>query len=58
MVLDGVETPAQKDDEFFIPQGTKHRIKTDKTTVEWLELSFGDFDENDIVRLEDSYGRT
>jgi hypothetical protein len=25
--------------------------------MEVLEISFGDFDENDIVRYEDKYGR-
>lgn len=44
-------------DEFFIPKGTKHRIKTENSSVKILEISFGKFDEDDIVRLEDKYKR-
>lgn len=44
-------------DEFFVPKGTKHRISADKETVKVLEIAFGKFDENDIVRLEDKYRR-
>jgi mannose-6-phosphate isomerase len=45
-------------EEIFIPHGTKHRIAGvgDKPS-RWLEISFGEFDEEDIVRLEDHYGR-
>jgi mannose-6-phosphate isomerase-like protein (cupin superfamily) len=43
-------------DEFTIPKGAKHRIQAD-SLMEVLELSFGEFDEEDIVRLEDAYGR-
>lgn len=45
-------------DEFYIPRTTAHRAEaaTDEDFV-FLELAFGDFDENDIVRIEDSYGR-
>jgi mannose-1-phosphate guanylyltransferase/mannose-1-phosphate guanylyltransferase/mannose-6-phosphate isomerase len=41
----------------FIPRGIKHRFKggTEKLTL--IELAYGDFDEKDIVRLEDKYGR-
>ncbi len=44
-------------DEFFIPRLTKHRIKTGDSPVRVLEISFGKFDEGDIVRLEDKYKR-
>jgi mannose-6-phosphate isomerase-like protein (cupin superfamily) len=44
--------------EFLIPRGTKHRIIADGTAVKLLEISFGSFDEKDIVRLEDKYKRT
>ena len=45
------------DDEVEIPIGVKHRLKHKEGNVQVLEISFGDFDENDIVRLEDDYGR-
>ena len=44
-------------DEFFVPINTPHRIAAGEETVEVLEISFGEFDEDDIVRLEDRYGR-
>ena len=47
----------KKGDEFFIPKKSKHRIMTEKSNVKIMEISFGKFDENDIVRLEDKYKR-
>lgn len=44
-------------DEIDVPQGAKHRIKSQDLKVEILEISLGEFDEDDIVRLEDKYGR-
>lgn len=44
-------------DEFFIERGTLHRIMTEDVTLQVLEISYGMFDEEDIVRVEDSYGR-
>lgn len=43
-------------DEFFIPVGVLHRVEAIEDT-EFLEIAFGNFDEQDIVRLEDKYGR-
>ena len=40
-----------------IPQGTVHRLYSKLFTVNVLEVSYGNFDENDIIRLEDKYGR-
>ena len=43
----------------FIPRGTAHRLSAAGTApARILEISFGEFDEDDIVRLEDVYGRT
>jgi mannose-6-phosphate isomerase-like protein (cupin superfamily) len=45
-------------EEIFIPHGSKHRIAgVGSKPSRWLEISFGEFDEEDIVRLEDHYGR-
>jgi len=41
-----------------IPKNTPHRIFADENNVEFLEISFGEFDEKDEIRLEDKYGRT
>jgi|SRR3989344_7905028 len=40
-----------------IGKGVAHRLAAGKNKVQVLEISFGNFDENDIVRLEDRYGR-
>jgi mannose-1-phosphate guanylyltransferase/mannose-6-phosphate isomerase len=45
-------------EEMFIPRQTVHRLSTiGEEPVRVLEISFGEFDEEDIVRLEDVYGR-
>ena len=45
-------------EEIFLPHGTRHRMAgMGNRPSRWLEISFGDFDENDIVRIEDQYGR-
>ena len=45
-------------DEFVVPTSTEHRIEAGDKIVEVLEISTGEFDEQDIVRLRDDYGRT
>jgi mannose-6-phosphate isomerase len=44
-------------DRIFIPRMTAHRLSAGDGPVRILEISFGEFDEEDIVRLEDVYGR-
>lgn len=44
-------------DEFVIPRRTKHRLSSRGPRVRVLEVAFGKFDEDDIVRLEDAYRR-
>ena len=41
----------------FIPQGAKHQLIGEAQDYRILEISFGHFDEEDIVRLQDKYGR-
>ncbi|MCS6860653.1 MAG: phosphomannose isomerase type II C-terminal cupin domain [Abditibacteriales bacterium] len=53
---DDILTPALGA-ELFIPRETKHRLAARRGTVRVLEISLGFFDENDIVRYEDVYGR-
>lgn len=43
---------------FRILPNTPHRISAGSEAVSVLEISTGNFDEEDIVRLEDRYGRT
>jgi len=44
-------------DEFEVPVGAKHRAGAGDLGLSFLEIAEGDFDENDIVRYEDKYGR-
>lgn len=52
------EFVAQQGEEFIVKKGEKHRISAKDTTVRVLEISSGEFNENDIVRIKDKYGRT
>lgn len=58
-IVIGEETIAAKaGDEFFIPRATKHRVGGGEEGIVFLEIALGNFDENDITRFEDDYGRT
>lgn len=48
---------AKPDEEFYIPKETNHRITAGREQVKVLEIAVRDYDENDIVRLEDRYNR-
>jgi mannose-6-phosphate isomerase len=60
VTLDGSDTAVAAGHSVDIPQGTAHRIRNDGTDpVVFVEVQTGDyFGEDDIVRLEDDYGRT
>lgn len=45
-------------DEIWSPRGTIHRMEATDGDVEFLEISFGRFDEDDITRLSDDFGRS
>lgn len=45
-------------DEIVIERHTKHRLSSVGEKARLLEISFGDFDENDIKRFSDDYGRS
>jgi mannose-6-phosphate isomerase len=48
---------AIRGEEVFIPRGTVHRVGAPTTAGRIVEVAFGRFDEADIERLEDAYGR-
>ncbi len=48
---------AKEGDEFEIPPKTKHRVRSIDVDTKFLEISLGEFDEGDIIRIEDKYGR-
>ncbi len=51
------EIVVKEGDEFFVKAGEKHRISAKSQEVQILEISFGQFNEDDIVRIKDKYGR-
>ena len=55
--LDGVVHRPEPMEPVFIPQGAKHQLIGESKDYRILEISFGHFDEEDIVRLSDKYGR-
>jgi len=56
--VDGRTWVAAAGDRAWVPRAATHRF-TNSSAAEprFLEISFGDFDENDIERLEDDYVR-
>lgn len=48
---------AKAGDEYFIPRSAVHRLEGGALVLKVLEISFGEFDKEDEVRLEDKYGR-
>ncbi len=57
VVIDGIEREAKAGDQFFSKRGGKHRVEGGHHGLTFLEIAFGEFDEHDIIRLEDRYGR-
>ena len=60
VTLDGERREVSSGDAVDIPVGTDHRIENaSDSLVVFVEVQHGDyFGEDDIVRLEDDYGRT
>lgn len=46
----------QVNEPFYVPAGTIHRLSSENGGT-LVEIAYGQFDENDIERLEDIYGR-
>lgn len=47
----------QPGDELWIPAGARHRLSSAGPAVRVLEIAFGDWQQNDIVRYDDDYAR-
>lgn len=45
-------------ENIVIPKSAKHRVKALNEECVILEISYGKFDENDIIRIEDDFHRT
>lgn len=54
--INGKKIRLKKGQMIIVPKKAKHRTWATKT-ARFLEISFGHFDENDIKRYEDVYGR-
>lgn len=48
--------PVAADQTYWIPRDTEHRLEAN-LELSVLEISFGNFREDDIIRLDDKYGR-
>jgi mannose-1-phosphate guanylyltransferase/mannose-6-phosphate isomerase len=44
-------------DEIWIPPNTRHRLASQGPRVRVLEVAFGNWQQADITRYEDDYGR-
>lgn len=55
--IDDNKFKVEEGEKVEIPKGVAHRIIGQKNKTKVLEVSFGNFDENDEIRLEDKYGR-
>lgn len=56
--IDGFRRPVAVGEQVWIPRGTTHRVASVAGRARFLEVAFGTFDECDIERLEDRYGRS
>lgn len=57
VTLDEVRAEARVGDRFEVGPLVKHRVEGGSEPLAFLEISVGEFNEEDIVRLEDKYGR-
>lgn len=49
---------AKKGQEFYIKKGQLHRLEGLTKNGSVLEISFGEWNKNDIIRIDDDYGRS
>src|SRR3989338_8588003 len=59
VILDGEEAVVGPESKIFVDTGVKHRIINTHPTshLVFVEVSLGEFDEFDIMRYEDDFGR-
>lgn len=55
--INSIKIKAEIDTEQYVPVEAKHRIIAGEQGLTILEITDGEFDENDIVRFEDDFGR-
>lgn len=57
ITLGDIRTELKVGADYRVPHGTKHRVEAGPESVVILEVSRREFDEKDVVRFEDRYGR-
>lgn len=57
VTVQDAKTTAKSGDTFHIARGDLHRVAGGPEGLQFLEIALGEFDEHDITRLEDRYGR-
>jgi mannose-6-phosphate isomerase len=57
VIIDDKEYEITPDAEFVASVGAKHRWMAGPSGIIIVEVAMGDFDEEDIIRYEDKYGR-
>ena len=57
ITIGAAEHSAAPGQDYYTPRGSAHRIAAGPEGLALLEIAFGNFDEGDITRLEDRYGR-
>ncbi len=55
--INGEKINVKTSDELTVPLGAKHRLAAGNLGLEVLEISYGEFNEDDIIRYEDKYKR-
>ncbi len=55
--IDGAVKILKNGEKAFIPRHSRHRLSAGDKDIHILEISFGEFDENDVARYEDDFGR-
>ncbi len=55
--VDGKINYLKTGERVFVPKGAKHRLSSEAGAVRVLEIAWGKFDEDDITRCEDDFGR-
>ena len=59
VTIDDAVTVAERGQEFYVPRGSVHRVAgAEDGPARFMEVAFGEFDEEDIERLDDRYGRS
>jgi mannose-6-phosphate isomerase len=55
--IDGDRNDVNEGDERIIGINEKHRLEAGPLGIEVMEIAVGEFDEDDIIRYDDKYGR-